>query len=82
MTLLTSALTWAMQRPKSLPSIIVEVGVSDLPPLAVKGGGDNAVTLPLLSAGDKCSIKSDAHVAAALVLVISHVFKTSAGIEF
>ena len=82
MTLLTSALTWAMQRLVSLPSIIVKLGVSELLPPAVKGGGENVVTLPLLSAGDKSSVNTGAHVAAAPILVISEVFRTSAGIEF
>ncbi len=56
------------------------VAVLELHPL-VNAGGENVVTLPLLSASHKSAMKSGTNVAA-LVLVISQLFVTSAGTKF
>ena len=82
MTLLMSVLTWVMRQLVSLLLIIVKVGASQLPPLAVKSGGENVVTLPLISAGDKFLANTGSHVETALILAISKVFRTSVEIKF
>ena len=82
MTQLRSVLIWAMRRPVSLPTIIVHLNSEVLPPVVLRSGGENVVTLPLISAGDQCSINSRKNVKAALVLVISNAFRTSARMKF
>jgi len=67
-----------MRQPVSSPTNIV--AVLELYP-SVNIGGENVVPLPLINAGHKSAMKSGTNVAA-LVLKISEIFRTSAGIKF